>query len=203
MGIATKTDSPVKSIADLKGKTVGYLSGSTGEKWVKDNQAADGFADVKGYKAYPDMLLDLSAGRVDAVISDIPGMQYAFKTMTGLTVKDRIKTGEQYGLMLPKDDPNLRKLSDAHRFDEDRRGAGRDPQEMVRRRAAGGFVDRDAGADPEVSARRLPRLRWGGAWRTNDQRRAHHPAQPSGSRRRSLLPGDRNGSRLAIKGLSA
>ena len=113
MGIATKSDSPVKTVADLKGKTVGCLSGSTGEAWVKNNQAADGFADVKGYKAYPNMLLDLSAGRVDAVVSDIPGMQYAFKTMPGLTVKDRIKTGEQYGLMLPKDDPNLQKLSDA------------------------------------------------------------------------------------------
>ena len=83
MGVAPKTDSPVKSVADLKGKTVGYLSGSTGEKWVKDNQAADGFADVKGYKTQQDLLLDLSAGRVDAVVSDIPGMQYAFKTHEG------------------------------------------------------------------------------------------------------------------------
>ena len=113
MGIATKVDSALKSIPDLKGKTIGYLSGSTGEKWVKDNQAADGFADTKGYKAQTDLLLDLSAGRVDAVISDIPGMQFAFKTMTSLTVKDRIKTGEQYGLMLGKDDPNLAKLNDA------------------------------------------------------------------------------------------
>jgi polar amino acid transport system substrate-binding protein len=113
MGVAAKTDSPVKSIGDLKGKTVGYLSGSTGEKWVKDNQSADGFADIKGYKSQQDLLLDLTAGRVDAVISDIPGMQYAFKSMTGLAVKDRIKTGEQYGLMMPKDDPNLVKLSDA------------------------------------------------------------------------------------------
>lgn len=113
MGIATKVESPIKSIADLKGKIIGYLSGSTGEKWVKDNQAADGFGDTKGYKAQTDLLLDLNAGRVDAVISDIPGMQFAFKTMTTLTVKDRIKTGEQYGLMMGKDDPNLAKLNDA------------------------------------------------------------------------------------------
>ena len=44
MGVAAKEESPVKTVADLKGKTVGYLSGSTGEKWVKDNQSADGFA---------------------------------------------------------------------------------------------------------------------------------------------------------------
>ena len=113
MGIATKVESPIKSIGDLRGKTIGFLAGSTGEKWVKDNQAADGFGDMKGYKSQSDVLLDLNAGRIDAVISDIPGMQYAFKTMTGLTVKDRIKTGEQYGLLMAKDDPNLQKLSDA------------------------------------------------------------------------------------------
>lgn len=113
MGVAAKADSPVKSVADLKGKIVGYLSGSTGEKWVKDNQQSDGFADVKGYKTQQDLLLDLSAGRVDGVVSDIPGMQYAFKSMKDLAVKVRIKTGEQYGLMMAKDDPNLAKLNDA------------------------------------------------------------------------------------------
>lgn len=113
MGIAAKADSPVKGVADLKGKVVGYLSGSTGEKWIKDNQAADGFSDAKGYKTQQDLLLDLSAGRVEAVISDIPGMQYAFKTMKGLAVKDRIKTGEEYGLMMGKDDPKLAQLNDA------------------------------------------------------------------------------------------
>jgi polar amino acid transport system substrate-binding protein len=110
MGVATRADSPVKGIADLKGKVVGYLSGSTGEKWTKDNQASAGFSDIKGYKAQQDLLLDLSAGRIDGVISDIPGMLYAFKTMKDLVVKERIKTGEQYGLMMGKDDPNLAKL---------------------------------------------------------------------------------------------
>jgi len=113
MGIAAKEDSPVKAVGDLKGKILGYLSGSTGEKWVKDNQTADGFGEVKGYKTQQDLLLDLSAGRVDAVVSDIPGMQFSFKTMKGLAVKDRIKTGEQYGLMMGKDSPDLAKLNDA------------------------------------------------------------------------------------------
>jgi polar amino acid transport system substrate-binding protein len=113
MGVAAKADSPVKGVADLKGKVVGYLAGSTGEKWIKDNQASAGFADAKGYKAQADLLLDLSAGRVDGVVSDIPGMQYAFKSMKDLAVKERIKTGEQYGLMMGKDDPNLGKLNDA------------------------------------------------------------------------------------------
>ena len=113
MGVAAKDESPIKAVADLKGKIVGYLSGSTGEKWVTDNQAADGFGEVKGYKAQQDLLLDLSVGRIDAVVSDIPGLQFAFKTMKGLAVKDRIKTGEQYGLMMGKDDPKLAQLNDA------------------------------------------------------------------------------------------
>ena len=113
MGMATKSDSALATVADLKGKTVGYLSGSTAEKWVGDNKGSGGFADTKGYKAQQDIFLDLAAGRIDAMVSDIPGMQYAFKTMKGLTVKDRIKTGEQYGLMMGKDDPKLAKLNDA------------------------------------------------------------------------------------------
>lgn len=113
MGIAARDDSPVATIADLKGKTVGYLSGSTGEKWVKDHQTSDGFGDIKGYKAQQDLLLDVNAGRIDAVVSDVPGMLFSFKTMKGLAVKQRIKTGEQYGLMMSKDDPNLAKLNDA------------------------------------------------------------------------------------------
>jgi polar amino acid transport system substrate-binding protein len=92
---------------------VGYLSGSTAEKWVGDNKASSGFSDTKGYKAQQDIFLDLAAGRIDVMVSDMPGMQYAFKTMKGLAVRDRIKTGEQYGLMMGKDDPKLEKLNSA------------------------------------------------------------------------------------------
>ena len=113
MGIATKTDSAINTEADLKGKIVGVLSGSTGETWVKNHQAADGFSDVKGYDTQQNLLLDLSAGRVDAAVSDIPGMQYSFQKMKDLVVKQRIKTGEQYGLMMSKDHPLLGKLNDA------------------------------------------------------------------------------------------
>lgn len=113
IGVATKADSPIAGLADLKDKTVGALSGSTGEKWVKDNRDAKGFADIKGYNSQQDLFLDLGAGRVDAVISDVPGMEHLFLKMKGFTVKDRIQTGEQYGLMMAKDHPLLGKLNDA------------------------------------------------------------------------------------------
>lgn len=113
MGVATKAESDVKGLADLKGKIVGVLSGSTGDKWVKDNTATYGFADIKGYNAQQEMFLDLGAGRVDAVVSDVPGMEYLFVKMKGFAVKERIKTGEQYGLMMAKDHPLLEKLNNA------------------------------------------------------------------------------------------
>ncbi|MDQ6436101.1 ABC transporter substrate-binding protein [Mesorhizobium sp. LHD-90] len=113
MGVAAKTDGTVKTLADLKGKIVGVLSGSTGDKWSKDNQAAQGFAEIKGYNTQQEVLLDLAAGRVDGVVSDVPGMEYAFTKMKGLAVVDRIKTGEQYGLMVTKDSPLLEKLNGA------------------------------------------------------------------------------------------
>lgn len=113
MGIATKKDSALASEADLKGKVVGVLSGSTGEKWSNENKEKLGITEVKGYNAQQDMLLDLNAGRVDAAVSDVPGMQYAFIKMTDLEVKSRIKTGEQYGLMMTKDHPLLEKVNAA------------------------------------------------------------------------------------------
>ena len=113
MGIAAKADGGVKGEADLKGKTVGVLSGSTGETWVKAHREPDGISDVKGYNTQQDMLLDLNNGRLDAVVSDVPGLEYSFTKMKGLAVEARIKTGEQYGLMLVKDSPQLEKLNDA------------------------------------------------------------------------------------------
>ncbi len=40
-------------------------------------------------------------------------MQYAFTKMKGLEVREPIKTGEQYGLMMTKDHPMLGKINDA------------------------------------------------------------------------------------------
>ena len=113
MGIATKKDSAVAGTADLKGKIVGVLSGSTGEKWSNDNKDKFGLGEIKGYNTQQDALLDLNAGRVDAVVSDVPGMQYAFLKMSDLVVKESIKSGEQYGLMITKDSPLLAKANEA------------------------------------------------------------------------------------------
>ncbi len=116
------------------------------------------------------MLLDLANGRVDGVVSDIPGMEYSFIKMKDLGIAERIKTGEQYGLMMTKDHPLLGKVNDAisamkkdgslaaiHKkwFGTDAAPAARrwqrapfrepDPPAFALKREAGGAVHRPAG----------------------------------------------------------
>jgi polar amino acid transport system substrate-binding protein len=80
---------------------------------LTENQEKYGFSEIKGYNSQLDGLLDLSAGRVDGVVSDVPGLEYAFTKMKGLAVVERIKSDEQYGLMMTKNSPLLPKINDA------------------------------------------------------------------------------------------
>ncbi len=113
MGIATRKEATLAKVEDIKGKVVGVLAGSTADKWAKENKEKYGISDIKSYNAQQDLLMDLSAGRADVAVSDVPGMEYAFLKMKDLAVKVRIKTGEQYGLMMTKDHPLLAKANDA------------------------------------------------------------------------------------------
>jgi polar amino acid transport system substrate-binding protein len=113
MGVATRKEASLSAVEDLKGKVVGVLAGSTGDKWAKENRERLGISDIKSYNAQQDLLMDVSSGRADVAVSDVPGMEYAFLKMKDLVVKVRIKTGEQYGLMMTKDHPLLAKANDA------------------------------------------------------------------------------------------
>ena len=105
---------PIKGLADLKGKIIGVLSGSTGETWSKEHQAVRWLRARSRATTRSRICCSISATAASMrVVSDIPGMEYAFTKMQGLAVKERIKTGEQYGLMMTKDHPLLGKLNDA------------------------------------------------------------------------------------------
>lgn len=105
--------SPTHSLGDLKGKTVGVLSGSTGEAWAKANGEKLGFAEIKGYNAQQDLLLEVQNGRLDAGATEISGLQYAMMKMPGLKILLRIPTGEHFAMMTRKGHPLLAKANDA------------------------------------------------------------------------------------------
>ena len=111
--LVSRKDSKVKSLADAKGATVGAISASVGEKWIRDNMAKYGFADYKGYNTQEDLLLDLQAGRIAGAVGDITGFQFAFAKMPDLTVVETIPTGDEFAIMMPKDSPLLTKVNDA------------------------------------------------------------------------------------------
>ena len=112
MALAVKADSSLK-LDGLKGKMLGGLATSTGEKWIKANEQRLGIAGSKSYDTQQNLLLDLQAGRIDGAISDLAGMQVTFTKMTSLKISELIKTGDQYGIMLPKDSPHLEKVNAA------------------------------------------------------------------------------------------
>lgn len=66
LGLFVKKGATVKGLDDLEGKTLGVTLGETSEKWAREQNRFT----VRTYKGLPEMLLDLSSGRIDGVIAD-------------------------------------------------------------------------------------------------------------------------------------
>jgi polar amino acid transport system substrate-binding protein len=101
-----------KHLADLKGKTIGVQSGTTGETYAKANKPAG--ATVKDFPGAEDLFNALASGDIDAVLQDFPVNKYrALKVPEQLAVTETFKTGEQYGFAVATDNPKLVAALDA------------------------------------------------------------------------------------------
>ncbi|MEN3791361.1 transporter substrate-binding domain-containing protein [Fulvimarina sp. MAC3] len=110
--LSTGTDSGIKSTADLKGKTVGVDTGSTGDKYATERESEWGLAGISRYEGLNPAMLDLAAGRIDAYVSDIPAVAYYLRDKPEMEVVERLKTGEQYSMMFAKDSELATKASE-------------------------------------------------------------------------------------------
>lgn len=72
--IFTKKGSPVTSVEQLKDVKVGVTLGETHEQWARDQ----GY-DINTYKGLPELLLELTNGRVDAIVNDSIPVMLAMK----------------------------------------------------------------------------------------------------------------------------
>ena len=90
------------SLDEMKGKVVGVDTGSTGDMWATEHAEEYGFADIRRYEGLAPAMLDLTAGRIDGYISDIPALLYYVKDKPELKVVQRIETGEKYSMMFAK-----------------------------------------------------------------------------------------------------
>jgi polar amino acid transport system substrate-binding protein len=113
MALAAAENSPLKTVAEVKEKTLGALATSTGETWIRTNMEKYGIAGIKTYNTQQDLLLDTRNGRVDGAISDLAGMQFTFVKMPGMKIVERIKTGDQYAMMMRKGSPLLEPVNNA------------------------------------------------------------------------------------------
>ena len=107
--IVVKGGSPLKTKADLAGKHIGVQDGSSAvDAIAKDEATAKSFKDMKKYGDNVTALMDLTAGRVDAVVLDeVVGRYYTAKKPGEYVVLEDNFGTEEYGVGLRKDDTAL------------------------------------------------------------------------------------------------
>jgi len=82
---------------EFTGKIIGVQSGTTGEAWAKEN--LKGAKQITPFDDTLSAFAALNAGKVDAVVNDLPVSAYLIKTSyTGDEIIAEIPTGEQYGI---------------------------------------------------------------------------------------------------------
>ena len=70
--IVVKSSSSIKTIADLKGKSIGVQAGSSGEEAIYDTEGfADSVKEIIPYNDYLTALIDLEIGGVDGIVMDL------------------------------------------------------------------------------------------------------------------------------------
>ncbi|SEA20463.1 glutamine transport system substrate-binding protein [Thalassobacillus cyri] len=96
-----KDNNEIKSEDDLAGKKVGTRSGTTSEAYIKENHPD---AELVTFPGIVEAYMDLESGRLDAVMYDVPNVQYYVSNDSAKlkTVGD-ILQGEKYGIAFPKD----------------------------------------------------------------------------------------------------
>lgn len=97
----------LKSKSDLnaKGVKIAAQSGSSGEDWAKENCKK---ASYTPFQETPDMLAALRTGKIDAAIYDDPVAEtHVNGEYKDCKILEVIPTGEQYGIAVNKDNPEL------------------------------------------------------------------------------------------------
>lgn len=107
--IVVAANSPLKTKASLAGKIVGVQDGSSSIEAVeKEAAVAKSFKELKKYPDNVAALMDLKAGRIDAlVVDEIVGRYYIAKKVGEYAVLNENFGSEEYGVGLRKDDKDL------------------------------------------------------------------------------------------------
>ena len=104
--IVVLNGSDISDESQLAGKRIGAETGTTGLSWAKENLTDA--QEVVAFDEYPAVFAALQSGQVAAVVLDKPVADYYIKVAySDCQVVKEIPTGEQYGIAVSKDNPNL------------------------------------------------------------------------------------------------
>lgn len=120
--IVVTEKSAIKNKAGLAGKVVGLQDGSSAIEAVQKDAAAKSIKEIKKFGDNVTALMDLSAGRLDAlVVDEVVGRYYTAKKPGEYRVLDENFGTEEYGVGARKDDielmAKLQKTLDAMKAD--------------------------------------------------------------------------------------
>ncbi len=115
--IAVKANSGITSIAQLANKKVATTTGTTSVQLLRKHEKANGvnFEEVFG-KDHADSFLLLESGRTDAFVMDgsiLAGNIAISKNPKDFKIVGEVLNTEPIAIMLPKEDPEFKKLVDA------------------------------------------------------------------------------------------
>lgn len=100
--------SPIKAKADLAGKVVGVQEGSSAVEAIEKDAAAKTIKELKKFGDNVAALMDLTTGRLDAlVVDEVVGRYYIAKKPGEYVVLDEHFGTEEYGVGVRKDDAEL------------------------------------------------------------------------------------------------
>lgn len=105
--IFTRKETAPAKVENLVGKIVGVQLGSSGAQSVEDNPIRKEIKELKKYATNVEALMDLEAGRLDAVVMDeVSGKYYNSKKSTlNYSIENLAK--ESYGVAIRKQDKAL------------------------------------------------------------------------------------------------
>jgi glutamate/aspartate transport system substrate-binding protein len=113
---AVKTDSKIKTVADLNNKTVATTTGTTSVALLRKNKRAQSiqFKEVYG-KDHADSFLLLESGRAEAFVMDdniLAGLIASSQNPKAYQIVGETLNVEPIAIMIRKDDPNFKKSVD-------------------------------------------------------------------------------------------
>jgi glutamate/aspartate transport system substrate-binding protein len=114
--MVVKADSGIKTLDDLNGKAVATTTGTTSDRYIKQNEKGHNI-DVKNVygKDHAESFLMVETGRASAFVMDevlLAGFVANAKNPKDFAIVGPALSTEPYGIMLRKDDPQFKALVD-------------------------------------------------------------------------------------------